>query len=325
MRSKTKFKIDEAKLKELFAQVGITGGGISTLGAGEFNSVFQTSGGGKSAVIKIAPGADAPTQRYEKHMMRSELYWYHKLQSNTDIRVPEIYLEDTSQKLIPTDYFIMEKLAGITLDKAALTAGEKNGILAEIAKMTAKMHKIKNDKFGYIQQPLYGDWYQAIRGMTELLMADAAKKGRHPGYSKKLLGYIDKYKTVLEKAECCMVNFDLWEPNFMIDKTDGKITVSLIDPERCFWGDRIADFVCLEFMKMPPDKTISINAYNSVAETPVTFSREETIRYAIALGYLGAVMGIEKHYRYSPARFGWWRNLLASKMLTSRAFKLLET
>lgn len=46
-----------------------------------------------------------------------------------------------------------------------------------------------------------------------------------------------------------MVNFDIWWPNIICNRENGEIKYAWIDPERSFWGDRIADFVCLEYQK----------------------------------------------------------------------------
>lgn len=66
MISKTKFELEDKKIRELFAKAGINGiTEISPLSAGEFNAVYQVNAD-KSYVLKIAPGSDAPVMTYEK-------------------------------------------------------------------------------------------------------------------------------------------------------------------------------------------------------------------------------------------------------------------
>ncbi len=325
MRSKTKFKVSNEKLRELFYAAGLNDvSQIAPLGKGEFNAVHLGAGGGKEAVIKIAPDKNAPVMSCEKDMLRSELFWYGKLRNGTGIRVPEVLFPDFSQKLIPTNYFIMERLDGETLDSVKLSKEERVRVTAEVARMAAEIHRVKNDKYGYIQTGLYDNWYLAIRAMTGTLIKDAADRGKKSKNGEKLLYFIDKHKGVLENAECCMVNFDLWKPNFICKRAEGVIEIALIDPERCFWGDRIADFVCMETMQDLPDKKISIEAYNAVADKPIERTQEGTIRYAAALGYLALIMETERYYRYSPISAGRLRNLIASRHFFGRAFKLLD-
>lgn len=325
MISKTKYKIDNVTIEKLFKAAGMgEASDISPLGAGEYNAVYSVKANGIEYALKIAPTDDVPVLTYEKEMMVSEVFWYKKIKENSRVIVPEVYYADFSKELIPTNYFIMEKLLGQQLDKMDLSEREKENSVAEVAKMVAQMHKIKNDKFGYIQNELWEDWYQAIRGMVKAILDDCVGKGRKSKRGEKLLSYIDKYKSVLEKAECSMVNFDIWPPNIMCRREGNEIKYAWIDPERSYWGDRIVDFVCLEMGNTLADKKKTLTAYNSVADKLVNVTDEEKIRYAVAQGYLGLIMEVEKYFRYTPFHYGWWRNVAASKWLFKNAFEVLK-
>lgn len=325
MISRTKYKIDNATIEKLFRSAGISGiTEIAPLGAGEYNAVFSGKAAGKEYAIKIAPTEDVATLTYEKNMMASEVFWYNQMRNHTEITVPEIYYSDLEKKKIPTNYFIMEKLEGQQLDKMELSESEKTEADAEMAKMVAQIHKITNDKFGYIQSGLYDDWYQAIRAMVQSIIKDCEAKGRRTKRGEELLTCIDKHKVILEKAECSMVNFDIWAPNIICKREKNVIKYAWIDPERSFWGDRIVDFVCLEMMTPIAEKKASLTAYNSVTDKPINVTEEEKIRYAVAQGYLATIMEVEKYFRYTPFHYGWWRNVFASKMLFKNAFSVLK-
>jgi aminoglycoside phosphotransferase (APT) family kinase protein len=325
MVSKTKYKIDDVKIKEIFQAAGIDGvTNIAPLGAGEYNAVYSAKSNGKEYAIKIAPPDDAPILTYEKDMMAAEVFWYEQLRKHTSIVVPEVYKVDFDRSIISTNYFIMEKLAGTQLDKTRLSKAEKAASISEMAKMAAQIHKINNSRFGYIQQALFGTWYEAIRSMAQSIINDAHAKEQDSRRGEKLLAYIDKYATVLEKAECAMVNFDIWPANIICRREKFVISYAWIDPERSFWGDRICDFVCFEFMNALTDKKASLSAYNSATDKPIIVTDEENIRFAIAMGYLALIMEVEKYYRYTPRNVGWKRNVLVSDMLYHRAFITLK-
>lgn len=324
MVSKTKYAVSQDTIRALFHDAGLEPvASIAPLGAGEFNAVFAVTAGGREYALKIAPTDDAPILAYEKGMMRAEVFWYEQMRAHTSIRVPEVYVTDFSRKRIPTDYFIMEKLPGKTLDQMGFSKTEKQRAAAEVAKMTAQLHKIKSDQFGYVQSGLYESWYLAIRASVEALLGDCRKKSRRSRCGERLLRMIDRYRATLEKAECCMVSFDIWDPNIVCIPEGDGIQYAWIDPERSFWGDRILDFVCLEMMKPLAGKEATLAAYNAVAEQPILATEEEKIRYAIAEGYLGLIMETEKLYRYTPHHFGWWRNVAASAILYRSAFGAL--
>ncbi len=282
MQSKTKFLLDDSTIKQLFQKAGIQGvKSISPLGAGMYNAVYEVVAD-KPYVLKVAPKKEVSVLTYENSMMESEVYWYSVMREKTDIRVPEIYYSDFSLELLPTEWFIMEKLEGQTRDKFNMTKEEKAEVNAKTARMVAKMHTIRNDKFGYIQNELYDNWYLALRSMITNLLDDLKKVGKCSKRGEKFLSYVDKYKDIFEKAECCMVNYDVWDANIMCTRKNGEIRYAWIDPERSFWGDRIMDFVCLETLADLGDKKETLEAYNQVAQLPIEVNRETKIRYAAA-------------------------------------------
>lgn len=121
-----------------------------------------------------------------------------------------------------------------------------------------------------------------------------------------------------------MVNFDIWAPNILCIRGEQGIEYAWIDPERSFWGDRIADFICLETFKPMQQKKASLAAYNSVAGEPVAVTRDTEIRYAVALGYMALIQEVEKYYRYTPWNQGWWLDVFSSRYFYNKAFGVLQ-
>jgi len=326
MVSRTKYKIDNQAIGALFRAAGLgEATEIIPMSAGEYNAVFSVTAGGKGYAIKIAPAEDnAAVMTCEKGMMAAEVFWYKMIREHTSIAIPEIYTVDFERRRIPTDYFIMEKMPGLPLDKMSLSKTEKQAAAAQMAKMAAQIHSIKNDRFGSVQGELYDDWHQAIRAMVQTMLDNCARKGKKSKRGGQLLAYIDRHKDVLQQAECCMVNSDLWPPNIICKRENGGVHYAWIDVERSCWGDRIVDFVSLEMMAPLAEKKATLAAYNAVAEQPVLATEEEKIRYAVAQAYLGLAMETEKYFRYSLRHLGWWRNVIASKWLFGKAFGVLD-
>lgn len=324
MLSRTKYKTDRQTIAALFEAAGLgEAGEIAPLGAGQYNAVYAAQAGGRDYVIKIAPDDSIPVLTYEQDMMASEVYWYKQLREHTAVRVPEIYGEDFTRQRIPTSYFIMEKLPGSTLAKMKLSKEEKRQAAAALAHMTAQFHRVKGERYGYRQNGLHDTWYEAIRSMTQALLDDCARVGKRSRRGERLLGYIDQYREVLCQAECRMVNFDLWNLNVICSRGEQGIRYALIDPERTFWGDPIADFVCQDTFTPFAKRKALLEAYNQAAESPVTLTREIEIRYAVAHAYLGLIMETEKYYRYSLRHLGWWMNIAACVGIYGWAFGVL--
>ncbi|MCX4363403.1 MAG: aminoglycoside phosphotransferase family protein [Clostridia bacterium] len=329
MKSKTKYFLNKEQINKIFDKANL--GQLDSyynLGAGEFNSVYSVRIGAVDYVLKIAPRDGQSVLTYEKDMLDVEIKWYKRISENTDIKVPRIYFSDFSREIIDAPYFIMEKLNGVQLNKIESNSMnyKNDGPIAKLAQMAAQIHKVKNDKYGYEQNSLQDNWYLALRTMTENLINDAKSKGRKCRRGKRLLGFIDKFKSILEDAPCCMVNFDLWAPNVICEKMlDGSYNYAWIDPERTFWGDYVADFVALEFGKNFEDKKISIESYNAVADTPLVVTEQLKVRYYVAEAYIALIQEVEKYYRYTIFNFGWYRNVVSAKLIFKRAFMFLQS
>ena len=324
MKSRSKTEVTFALASEMMKKAGLgTAVSAEPLGAGEFNTVLAVkTNDGNAYALKVAPSEDADVQLYEKGMMRSEVHFYSLMREHTDISVPDVLYADFSHELLPADWFVM------TLIKGRHPSGEKGeeatALAEELARMAASMHKVKGEGFGYIQRGLRPSWHEAVRAMTEDLLRDAEKKGVRSRRGEKLLRLIDKHAGTLNKAECRMVNYDIWMPNIIVQETAEGKKFWWIDPERSFWGDPVADFVCLEFFKPFRKKTLSARAYNERADVPVTLSREEEIRWGVMMVYMGLLQEVEKHYRYTPLMFGWWRNVISSALVYRAGFKALK-
>ena len=324
MVSKTKVPITHGEIQMLFESAGIDGiEEIAPLGAGEYNAVFRVRAKGESYAIKIAPSDDATVMTYEKDLMASELYWYQQTTENTSVPVPRIIYSDLEKKQIPSCFFIMEFIPGQQLDKFSFPKGGKENADTITARILAQLHGIQGDQYGYIQNGLHDSWYGAIRSMVSSVIHDAGTKGKESRRGLELLEGIDRHRSILEKAECTMVSFDMWAPNVIVSPDGDSLSTTWIDPERGFWGDPIMDFICLETTKPLSEKKASIEAYNSVAAHPVLITEEEKVRYAVAQGYLSLIFEVEKYFRYSPSHFGWWRNSLLSGLLFKPALRTL--
>lgn len=325
MKSRTKVEINETTISKLFEKAGIPNAeNIAPLGAGEFNAVYSVDANGKHYAIKIAPLVDEKILTYEHSMIEQEVYYYGKMKQ-AGIHVPEIYASDFSKTDISTEYFIMERLTGQQTDQAGLTNEQWKTVNTKLAEMVAQMHSIKGEEYGYRQNGLHKNWYQALQSMVTNLIKDGEKLNHRSSRGKKLMDYINRNQAILKQVKCSLINFDIWPQNIICDTIDGELHLSWIDPERCLWGDRISDFVCLDFMKMNLDeKTAIIETYNQTADEPIMIDDEERIRFAIMLGYLGLIMEVEKYARYNLFMIGWWRNVLVSGMLFKNCFTQLE-
>ncbi len=320
--SKTKYQATNEEIIALFARHGIEGiTEIAPLGDGEFNAVFKVVTKGSSYALKIAPPDTADVLNYEHGMMRSEVYWYGEISKHTDITIPQVIAADFTHQDIASDCFIMTLLDAQPLYKCGLNDEQYRQVQEMKIEMLTAIHRVKGEQFGYVQVGLQPTWYAAIRSMTEKLIRDCEELGKTTPDGEKFLQLIDKHQAILEKVPCRMVNFDLWDSNVLY--ADGKLC--WIDPERSFYGDPIADFITLGKGQKTPlhEKQEQINIYNRTAAEPVSASREECIRYAVAVCYLALIEEVEKYVRYEPDNPVYIRNTVDARDMYDMAFEVL--
>ena len=323
--SKTKYEATKEEIKELFSFHNVGNVlDVAALGNGEFNAAYQiTCDNGRDYALKIAPPEGSRVLSYEKNMMESEVFWYSQMHEKTDILCPEVYVSDFSKKIIKSNCFIMEMMAGKPLWEACLSDQEYEVVQMQKICMLTKIHRITNDRYGYIQTGLMDSWYEALKSMALRLVADCKDLGHDTPDGEKFIRFIDKHERLLRAVPCRMVNFDLWDSNVLYNGETGRIC--WIDPERGFWGDPVADFITLGPGQKAPlsAKQKELGIYNEMAQEKILLTEETEIRYALAVCYLALIEEVEKYVRYEPDNPTYIRNAIDSREMYDMAFRLL--
>ena len=323
--SKTKYEASKAEIRELFSfhKMGNVLD-VAALGNGEFNAAYKvTCDNGTDYALKIAPPESASVLSYEKNMMEAEVFWYSQMHEKTDILCPRVFISDFSKKIVKSNCFIMEMMAGKALWEAGLSDQEYEAVQKQKISMLTKIHRIANDRYGYIQTGLDDSWYEALKNMALRLVADCKKLGHDTPDGETFLRFIDKHEKLLRAVPCRMVNFDLWDSNVLYNEETGRIC--WIDPERGFWGDPVADFITLGPGQKAPlsAKQKELEIYNGMAQEKIPLTEETEIRYALAVCYLALIEEVEKYVRYEPDNPTYIRNTVDSRQMYDMAFRLL--
>jgi aminoglycoside phosphotransferase (APT) family kinase protein len=250
-----------------------------------FNTVHRVRSPDGGLIVKLAPAPGTPTMTYERDLLRTEALFY---QANAAAApVPQIVHTDFSRRHVPGDLLVMTELPGAAWNSSRRAPADRARLRTRLGGLVAALHRTTGTGFGYPQGPLSPSWRTAFSTMLTAVLADAERFGTtlpcRPGDLLASLSTLD------EVEQPVLVHFDLWPGNVLVD---GDTVTGLIDAERAFWGDPLADLVSLAlFGDIERDEDF-LRGYREAGGT-LTFDEAARRRLALYRCYLYLIMLVE--------------------------------
>lgn len=267
-----KRQVDLAGIHALLDRAGIAPHELHAheeLTEGTYNTVYRLTVGTRQLVLKIAPDPATPGLSHEQALIRTETEFYRAAQGKAP--VPEVVYADA-------EVLLMTALPGATM----LSVGDgRTAYRRELGTIVRSLHEVVGTEgFGYPQRGLVATWSEAFQRMLDDVLADAERYGvaLPRGVSRELAA--DRGDLLDTVREPRLIHFDLWDGNILVD--GGRIS-GLLDGERAFWGDPVAEFVSLTLFSSVDDELIA--GYGSDVD------RERLSLYRV---YLYLIMLVER-------------------------------
>ncbi|WP_237047811.1 aminoglycoside phosphotransferase family protein [Lentzea guizhouensis] len=224
-------------------------------------------------VVKISPG-EQPGLTYERDLMRTEALFC--TLASKIAPVPEVEHTDFSRRHVDADVLVTTLLPGTPL--AGRSDVDRTSIRRQLAQATRTLHTVEGEAFGYPQLGLHDTWSQAFIGMVDAVRADAER------FNVTLPNIpVEQHKTLFDEIrKPVLVHFDLWDGNVLADHA----LTGLIDGERAFWGDPVAEFVSPALFTDIDDEFLT--AYGT------ELTDADRVRLAAYQAYLYAIMLTEQ-------------------------------
>ncbi|TQJ91836.1 phosphotransferase family protein [Streptomyces sp. SLBN-31] len=281
------------RARRILRDAGIPPGRLARLrplSGGTYNTVEElTLTDGGRHVLKAAP--DAPGLSHEKRLLVAEAEFYRGA-GKAGVPSPRLLALDEAGGVL-----LMTASPGGPWD-ASLTEAEKATLRRELGRHVAALHRVTGPAFGYPSGalgPLAADWRTAFTGMLDAVLDDARRFGA------RLPRPVDEVARTLESAHGALdevtvpalVHFDLWDGNIMVDGSAGSVRVGgLIDGERMFWGDPLAEFVSLALLGDIRKDEAFLAGYRE-AGGRAEFDTRALLRLALYRAYLYLIMLVE--------------------------------
>ncbi|MFD0527164.1 phosphotransferase [Kitasatospora arboriphila] len=270
---------------------------------------------GRRLVLKAAPPADAPALTHEQGLLGTETL-FHRLAAATGAPVPAVLHHEPASPDTPGEWLLLEYLDGDTWDELrdGLTRDQRAPLRRQLGAVAARIAGATGPCFGY-PQPVAGlqgaDWPTAFAGMLRAVLGDAERFGVPlPAPAAVLAGLPERFAPALaEVRRPALVHFDAWEGNLVLTRDPvhgGPRLGGLIDGERAFFGDPLAELVGLDPLGTPEDDADLLASYLSIAPGLRTDTPAARARLALYRIYLALVMRVESAPRgYAPEHTAW--------------------
>ena len=277
------------------------------LAGGTFNAVHLVSlADGTRLVVKIPPASGTPLLRYEQQgILATEALYYQLAGECRDVTVPDVVAVDTVDAA--GGYLVMTECPGTPWPQLAPppAGSERDELRVVLGGQVARLHTITGPGFGYPSEPvgpLRETWRAAFLDMVNAVLADAETFAvTLPRPTADILEWFNARAVALDEVTTpVLVHFDLWDGNILVESGPaGHRIGALIDAERAFWGDPLAEFVSLALYGDIELDTAFLAGYRG-AGGAITFDIAARRRLSLYRAYLYLIMWVET----APRGFG---------------------
>ncbi|MER6787664.1 aminoglycoside phosphotransferase family protein [Streptomyces sp. NPDC000658] len=286
---------------------------LRPLGGGTYNTVEELGlTDGSRYVLKVEP--DAVGLSHESRLLVGEAQFCRGA-AQAGVTAPRVLVLDGP-------CLLMTPCPGDPWDDS-LSAAEQALLRTDLGRQVARLHEVTGPGFGYptgALGPLAPDWRTAFTTMFDALLDDA----RH--YGAPLPLPVDEVAAVARTAGDALdevtvprlVHFDLWPGNILVDRAGGEPRVGgLVDGERMFWGDPLADFVSLALLGDVRKDEAFLHGYREAGGRAV-FGASARVRLALYRAYLYLIMLTETVPRAAgPDHLRWVRERVSPELLAA--------
>lgn len=286
----SKLRPAREKLVEMLRSAGVPSPeAVDEIGGGTFNTTYRIVADGRRLVLKIAPPEVAGLS-YERDLLSTEAE-FHRAAAYA-LPVPEVVHADSSKSLVPSDWLLMTERPGVNWFEHAEQLAPHRGVLRlQLGAAVARLHRVTGKAFGYPQGDPAPDWPSAFTSMVKAVLDDAVAHGVElPVSADRVRAVLDAAQEELaDVREPVLVHFDLWPGNVLVD--DFRIT-GIVDGERSFWGDPLADMPSLALFGLVEDDADFLAGYRG-AGGQLDLTESTRVRLDLYRAYLYLIMTVE--------------------------------
>ncbi|MER6951123.1 phosphotransferase [Nonomuraea sp. NPDC000554] len=300
MDSRTKRRLSPGDLDSLARRalgLGVTR--VTELTDGFANAVWRlTLDDGREVVLKLAPPPELDQLSYERNLLRMEAAVC-ELAAEAGVPVAALLRAGFDDPVLGGDYLLLGALDGVPWNRAR-PDGEDD-LRRELGRHLAALNGITGEVFGYPHAGITGStWREAYLAMVGALLGDTERYPTPlPLPAAEIMAVVTTASPVLDEVTTPhLVHFDVWQGNVFLDLTGPPRIQAIIDHERAFWGDPLAEFATPTIFGELREEDPLLAGYREV--TPLDLTAAARTRLDLYRAYLYLILLVENGPRQYP-------------------------
>ena len=232
---------------------------IQELGGGTFNTAYLiTFAGQHKVILRVAPLQTADTAWEDTFLMRNE----HAMQpyfAPIATLMPKTLLVDFTHQIIDRDYMFQIFIDGKRWDNLwdELTSEENNLLWDEFGSIMKQIHEVRGEMFGLPRPGFqFEHWSQTVIDRLERTLRVAKELQLDVTNVEQIVEMVRTHPAQLDEIEVPrLLHGDLWAFNLLIARDEnGPGIVGVLDADRAWWGDPMADWTMFILAHAEPDE-----------------------------------------------------------------------
>jgi aminoglycoside phosphotransferase (APT) family kinase protein len=221
---------------------------------GAFSAVHAvTLTDGRELVLKVAPPPGLRLMRYEVDVGHIELEFYRRAGA-AGVPLPHLHAADPD-----AGYLLVDRLRGRQLyaARSEMTEEQQARVRQELGEICARLRGVTASRFGYPRRDGHtrsASWRTSFLAIVDDVLADAVEfRSELPAPAEAIGKLVNRHADLLDEVTTpSLVHFDLWDGNvFVVPSGGGYRVEGIIDGERAFYGDPIAELVSMALFGDP--------------------------------------------------------------------------
>lgn len=233
--------------------------------------------------------------RHEHYLLRNE-YLSQPFLTPIAPLLPRTLMADFTHQLIEQDYLFQTFMDGEpwsqVIDK--LTPAENRQLWTQLGTIAKTIHSIEGPAFGYLSSgPQFFTWSSALLAWLQDIAGDLEDAGLDAADLRTVIEIAQARSHLLDEITSPrFLHGDLWTVNLLIKRdTQGPRISAVLDSDRTFWGDPLADWTIFLLNHRPP---IESSAFWETYGRPVESTAAQFRELVYRAKYLGGIR-LEQH------------------------------